>query len=168
MPGSLLKRKVMPMRLQTISILGVSFLLVATAGSAARLSNAELKGQVIAAERAFAATMQARDHEAFKSFLSDEAVFFSANGAVLRGKEAVANAWWRYYHKPQAPFSWRPEQVEVVNSGTLAYSGGPVYDAGGKLIGRFNSIWRLEAPGRWHVIFDRGAPVCDCDWSPRP
>jgi hypothetical protein len=26
------------------------------------------------------------------------------------------------------------------------------------VIARFNSIWRLEAPGRWRVIFDNGSP----------
>jgi ketosteroid isomerase-like protein len=149
------------MRLQTISILCASFLMIVAAGSAARVSNAELKKQVTDAERAFAATMKARDHAAFKSFVSDEAVFMSTSGA-LRGKDAVASGWRRYYDKPEAPFSWEPDEVEVVESGTLAYSGGPVYDPGGKVVGRFNSIWRLEAPGTWKVIFDRGSEVCDC------
>jgi hypothetical protein len=50
-----------------------------------------------------------------------------------------------------------------VDSGTLAYSGGPVYDASGKRVGRFNSIWRLEAPGRWKIVFDRGEQPCQCE-----
>ncbi|MFL6674195.1 MAG: YybH family protein [Massilia sp.] len=149
------------MRLQSISLLCVGLLVLAAAASATRVSNSQLKKQVTEAERAFAATMKARDHAAFKSFVADEAVFFSGTGA-LRGKEAVANAWRRFYDKPQAPFSWEPEEVEVVESGTLAYSGGPVYDPSGKVIGRFNSIWRLEAPGVWKVVFDRGSDVCDC------
>jgi ketosteroid isomerase-like protein len=106
--------------------------------------------------------MKARDHAAFTSFLSDEAVFFSGPGKVLRGRDEVAKAWRSYYDGPQAPFSWEPEEVEVVDSGTLAYSGGPVYDASGKKVGRFNSIWRLEAPGRWRVVFDRGEQPCNC------
>jgi ketosteroid isomerase-like protein len=132
--------------------------------SAARPSNADLKKQVADTERAFAATMKARDHAAFTSFLADEAVFFSGSGpgSVLRGREAVANAWRKFYEGAQAPFSWEPEEVEVVDSGTLAYSGGPVFDASGKRVGRFNSIWRLEAPGRWRVVFDRGDAPCNC------
>jgi ketosteroid isomerase-like protein len=149
------------MRLQSISILCASFLMIVAAGGAARVSNADLKKQVADAERAFAATMKARDHAAFKSFVSDEAVFMSKSGS-LRGKDAVAKAWRPYYDKPEAPFSWEPDEIEVVESGTLAYSGGPVYDPGGKVVGRFNSIWRLEAPGTWKVIFDRGSEVCDC------
>jgi uncharacterized protein (TIGR02246 family) len=149
------------MRLLSIGFLCISMLMLAVA-SAARPSNAVLKKQVADTERAFAATMKARDHAAFTGFLAEEAVFFSGPGSVLRGREAVANAWRKFYDGPQAPFSWEPEEVEVVDSGTLAYSGGPVYDAAGKRIGRYNSIWRLEAPGRWRIIFDRGEQPCNC------
>lgn len=150
------------MRLRWISLAFAGLLTLAAAASAQRLSNAELKKQVADAERAFAATMKARDHAAFTRFLSDEAIFFEGNGAVLRGKEAIARAWKNYYVQPEAPFSWEPEEVEVVESGTLAYSGGPIYDAKGNRIGRFNSIWRLEAPGTWRVVVDRGSDFCNC------
>lgn len=142
-------------------IAGIALAAFAAGASAAPPSNAELKKQVADTERAFAATMKARDHAAFASFLSDEAVFFM--GATPRhGKEAVANDWKRFYDKPVAPFSWEPDEVEVLASGTLAISSGPVYDPGGKLISRFSSIWRQEAPGRWRIVFDRGSEVCDC------
>jgi ketosteroid isomerase-like protein len=146
------------MRLRPLSLLAACLMLATTAassGSYARDSNSELKRQVIEAERGFAATMKARDFEAFKRFIADEAIFFGTEGP-LRGKQAIARGWRQYYDKPQAPFSWAPEEVEVVDSGTLAYSGGPVYDAAGQRIGRFNSIWRLKAPGQWEVVFDRG------------
>jgi len=148
------------MRLLSLGVMCISVLMLAMA-SAARPSNADLRRQVIDAERAFAATMKARDHAAFTRFLADEAVFFSGSTPV-RGRDAIAGAWRPYYDGPQAPFSWEPEQVEVVDSGTLAYSGGPVFDAGGKRVGRFNSIWRLEAPGQWKIVFDRGDEPCVC------
>lgn len=148
------------MRLLSIGVMCLSVLMLAMAG-AARPSNADLKRQVIEAERAFAATMKARDHAAFTAFLANEAIFFSG-ATPLRGRDAIARAWRPYYDGPRAPFSWAPEQVEVVESGTLAYSGGPVFDAGGKRIGRFNSIWRLEAPGKWKIVFDRGDAPCHC------
>ena len=31
-------------------------------------------------------------------------------------------------------------------------------NAAGKIVARFNSIWRLEAPNRWRVVFDKGSP----------
>ncbi|NML60799.1 nuclear transport factor 2 family protein [Massilia sp. RP-1-19] len=132
------------------------------AAAAAPTTNAELKQQVTDTERAFAATMKARDHAAFTSFLSDEAVFFSGPKQAQHGKGAVAQEWKRFYDKPEAPFSWEPDEVEVLASGTLAISGGPAYDPKGKLIARFSSIWRLEAPGKWRIVFNRGSDVCDC------
>ena len=149
------------MRLLSIGVMVMSTLMLAVA-STARPSNADLKKQVMETERAFAATMQARDLAAFSRFVSDEAVFFSGS-KPLRGRAAIVDAWRPYYEGDKPPFSWEPEQVEVVDSGTLAYSGGPVHDPSGKVVGRFNSIWRLEAPGQWKIVFDRGeAPPCKC------
>ena len=124
----------------------------------ARVAPGELRQQVMAAERAFAASMARRDFDAFSDMLSREAVFMSPAGPQ-RGKDAVAASWRACFDKPQAPFSWEPDEVEVLASGTLAFSSGPVKDAAGKQVGRFNSVWRLEGPGTWRVVFDRG---CDC------
>ena len=123
-----------------------------------RADLAAARAQVMATERAFARTMADRDLQAFSSFLSDEAVFFSGP-APLRGKAAVTAFWARFYNAPQAPFSWDPDEVEVLDSGTLALSSGPVKDAAGTVFARFTSIWRLEAPGQWRIVFDRGNPV---------
>jgi len=135
--------------------------MMACACAFASPANAELKQQVADTERAFAATMAKRDHQAFVTFLSDEAVFY--NGPkVLRGKESVAAEWKALYEKPEAPFSWEPDQVDVLDSGTLAHSSGPVRNPEGKIISRFNSVWRQESPGKWRIVFDKGERVCDC------
>ena len=124
---------------------------------------AELRRQVFETERAFAKTMADRDHAAFSEFLAEETVFFSGpQGAPVRGRAAVAERWRRFYEKPAAPFSWQPAEVEVLDSGTLALSSGPVHDPSGKPIGSFTSIWRLEAPGQWRIVFDKGCEACDC------
>lgn len=114
------------------------------------------KDQVWAAEVAFANTVSTRDLGAFSEFIADEAVFFSGTTAT-HGKANVVESWKRFFVDKEAPFSWAPDQVEVLASGTLALSTGPVRDATGKIISRFNSIWRLEA-GRWKVVFDKGSP----------
>ena len=120
---------------------------------------ATLEQQVADTERAFAKTMADRDHAAFTRFLADETIFFSGP-TPLRGKAAVAGYWKRFYDKPAAPFSWKPDRVEVLDSGTLALSTGPVHDPAGRCIGRFNSVWRHEAPGVWKIVFDKGQ-ACD-------
>lgn len=118
--------------------------------------------EVLATERAFAKTMADRDLNAFSRFLSREAVFFSGP-QPLRGRQAVIAWWSRFYSQPAAPFSWEPARVEVLDSGTLALSTGPVRDPQGKLIGCFNSIWRQEAPGQWKIVFDKGSGPLECE-----
>ena len=144
--------------LNTISYL---VLLAGFMATTAIHASEDLRGQVENAERAFAKTMEDRDYAAFVSFLSDEAVFFAGKTA-LNGKQAVADAWKSLYEKPDAPFSWYPEQVVVLESGTLALSTGPVLNPDGKATGTFTSIWRREASGEWKIIFDKGCEVCDC------
>jgi ketosteroid isomerase-like protein len=134
------------------------------AGCASVTPPADLRSardQVMATERAFAQTMAARDHAAFTRFLSADAVFFSGP-TPLRGKQAVADYWARFYTGAAAPFSWEPKDVEVLDSGELALSSGPVHDASGKQIATFTSIWRREAPATWRIVFDKGNPVCQC------
>lgn len=121
----------------------------------------QLTQQVRDAENAFAATMAARDHKAFATFLAEDAVFFGGNEAA-RGKAAVVEAWKGLYEKPAAPFSWSSETVEVLDSGQLAHSSGPVLNAKGERVATFNSIWRREGDGRWKVVFDKGCDACKC------
>lgn len=121
--------------------------------------NAPLSEQVKQTEAAFAQTMADRDFEAFKSFLAEETIFF-AGEAPLEGKQAVADAWARFYEGDDAPFSWAPMTVAVLESGTLGLSSGPVYNAAGDRVGTFNSIWRRDADGQWKIVFDKGGQYC--------
>jgi len=143
------------------AVLGWVLVLSACAAKPPQPDHAELQKQVEATERAFAKSMADRDFAAFNSFLSDEAVFFGAKGPI-KGKPAVAERWKKFYGQGPAPFSWAPDKVEVLESGKLALTSGPVHDPDGKLIGTFTSIWRQDAPGQWHIVFDKGCDVCDC------
>ena len=127
---------------------------VATAASAQ--DRAALQQQVRSREEAFAKTMADRDLRAFASFLSKEAVFVGRS--VSRGPAAITETWKRFFDGPVAPFSWRPETVEVLDSGTLALSSGPVFGPDGKRIGTFNSTWRREPDGVWRIVLDNGCP----------
>ncbi len=136
-------------------------MLFAFAGLLHAETNAELKEQIRKVETSFAKTMADRDAAAFASFLSEETVFMT-NGRATRGAKKVAERWKPYFVGPQAPFSWEPEFVEVLESGNLALSTGPVYDPTGKRIGTFNSVWRREAGGAWKIVLDNGCPACNC------
>lgn len=132
-------------------VAGAVFLPIATAHAQEATAAAEVEAREIA----FAKTMADRDLDAFRSFISAEAVFFAGN-TPLRGRDAIVRAWARYFEGESAPFSWHPDVIEVLESGSLALSSGPVRDPSGEVVGRFNSIWRKEADGRWTVVFDKG------------
>jgi len=112
--------------------------------------------EVEAREIAFAKTMADRDLDAFLTFVSPEAIFFNGN-EPLRGRDVIAQGWAPFFEGAAAPFSWHPDVVEVLESGRLALSSGPVRGASGEEVGRFNSIWRKEADGQWRVVFDKGS-----------
>jgi ketosteroid isomerase-like protein len=120
---------------------------------------AVLEAQVRATEEAFAKSMADRDHTAFVSFVSDEAVF--VGNSVLRGREAVAEGWKGYFQTPLAPFAWAPERVVVIASGRLALSSGPVFEPGGRRVGTFNSVWHRGHDGSWKIVLDNGCPPCE-------
>lgn len=121
-----------------------------------------LKDTVADRERSFAGTMAKRDVNAFATHISPEAVFFGGpdSNTPLRGKTAIVEGWRPLFNGPNAPFSWTPDVTEVLDSGTLALTSGPVKNANGDVTGRFSSIWRLDADGAWRVIFDKGCQVC--------
>jgi ketosteroid isomerase-like protein len=132
----------------TLAVLALSLSSVPAKGQAA--------AEVEAREIAFAKTMADRDFEAFLTFISPEAIFFGGNEPI-RGREAVGAAWRGFFEGDSPPFSWHPDVVEVLESGTLALSSGPVRGPDGQEAGRFNSIWRLDDDGVWRVIFDKGS-----------
>ncbi|MBK7684694.1 MAG: nuclear transport factor 2 family protein [Rhodocyclaceae bacterium] len=120
-----------------------------------------LKQQVADAERGFAKTMADRDYNAFAKFIAEDAIFFAGKRSI-HGADEVKKAWKPFYAEATAPFSWAPETVVVLASGNLALSTGPVKDTDGKVTATFTSIWRLDADGKWRVIFDKGTNACNC------
>lgn len=152
------------MKIATMLVLGLMLLGVQLQAEPLAHSKPQLSAeqqQVFAAERAFAKSMADRDLKAFEQYLSDDAIFFGEG--VLKGKAAVVKGWHAFYQQEIAPFSWEPEQVEVLQGGLLALSTGPVKDPSGKVVSTFSSIWRQEQPGVWKVVFDKGCIVCNCD-----
>ncbi len=135
-------------------------MLMAMAPAMAHDDLATLTLQVRNTEIAFAKTMADRDLPAFGRFLAKDAVF--VDNPVARGPAAIIAAWKELYAAPQAPFSWAPEQVEVLDSGQLALSSGPVFNPKGERVGTYTSVWRLERDGQWRIVLDHGCPACRC------
>ena len=107
-----------------------------------------------AAETAFAAAFAARDVAGFRRLLAPDTIWMGK--APLHGPEAVMAAWNGYLTSPKPPFSWSPDLVLVLPSGDLARTTGPVLNAEGKTVSRFQSIWRRKSDGVWEIVFDFG------------
>lgn len=145
-------------RSEVAVMLAVAVVVTGSTAGVASPDHAALEAELRATESAFAATMAARDLDAFAGFVAEDAVFFSGDRA-LRGRAAVVTAWAKLFEGPDAPFSWAPEQVVVLDSEPLGLSTGPVHDPDGRLVGTFTSIWRRGDDG-WKIVFDKGCDAC--------
>lgn len=113
-----------------------------------------------AAEQAFADSMARRDRAAFASWIAEDAVFLNG-GQPQRGKAEIVAGWSGLFEGPEAPFSWTPDLVAVLDGGLLGYTNGPVRDRQGRLFSRFHSTWRRESTtAPWRVVFDNGQGTC--------
>jgi ketosteroid isomerase-like protein len=113
-------------------------------------------------EIGFSKSVEAQDHELFASFIDPDARFVSVG--VNRAREAIADAWNVFFTGDLPSIKWRPQIVEVLESGDLALSRGPYQiidrDEDGEIRkgwGTFNSVWRLTEDGEWLVVFDAGS-----------
>jgi ketosteroid isomerase-like protein len=137
----------------------LSLLLLGTAPALADVTD-----DVRCHEIGFSQAAERQDLDAFRSFIDPDARFISNN--VLRGVDAIVEAWSVFFQANGPTISWRPQIVEVLDNGTLALSRGPyrvtaVDDTSNAIEqwGTFNSVWRLHDDGRWRVVFDAGSPA---------
>ena len=113
-------------------------------------------------EIGFAKSVEAMDRDLFATFIDPDARF--VNNKVLRAPEAIVDAWSVFFADDGPSIRWRPQFVEVLESGDLALTRGPyrIIDKNdkGEMTegwGTFNSVWRLTADGEWFVVFDAGS-----------
>ena len=140
-------------------------LLVLVAGMPALGAEETPESSLRAAELAFAASVAAKDLEAFERALEDDAIF--AAGAVLQGKQAILAGWAGFFTAEAPRLEWHPETVVVRPDGLLGISQGPytltMAGPDGKEIvqqGRFISVWQRQDDGDWKILFDSGCPPC--------
>ncbi len=125
-------------------------------------ASADLASDVRCREIAFSKSAEARNAEAFASFIDQDARFVGTK--VSRGVDEVLAAWEPFLTGDGPAIRWRPEFVEVLKDGSLAFSRGPyrivVVDEDGNASehwGTFNSVWRLGDDGTWRVVIDAGS-----------
>ena len=123
---------------------------------------ADLQQDVRCREIGFSKSVELQDREMFASFIDPDARF--VGGKIDRGRDVITEAWAVFFTGDLPSIKWRPQIVEVLESGDLALSRGPYRiideDENGDTRegwGTFNSVWRLDADGEWLVVFDAGS-----------
>ena len=136
------------------------------AASDPRAEDATLAEEVRCVEIAFAQSVADSDIDAFRNLLHPDARFVGSG--VVRGRDEIVAAWQPLFAKDRPLLVWRPEIVEVLDSGVMALSRGPyrleVSDADGNVSvewGTYNSVWLKQPDGAWQVVFDAGSPAAE-------
>lgn len=126
------------------------------------IAAADLSDDVRCAEIGFSKAAEARDADAFAAFIDEDARFVGTK--VSRGVDEVVAAWQPFLTNGGPAIRWRPEFIEVLDDGRLAFSRGPYRitardEAGNESEhwGTFNSVWRLDGDGNWRVVIDAGS-----------
>jgi ketosteroid isomerase-like protein len=116
------------------------------------------KKEIIDAETKFANFLKEKGmHDAFVAFAADDAVLMRNNDLVI-GKEAIDK---RYSNLNSKNLDWKPDFVEVSNSGDLAYTYGKYYYTYKDSIGNeqvdtgiFHTVWKRQNDGSWKYVWD--------------
>ena len=123
---------------------------------------ADLADVVRCREVGFSQSVETQDRERFASFIDPDARF--VGNKVDRSREAIAEAWAVFFTGDLPLIKWRPQFIEVLESGDLALSRGPyrIIDKNEQgevkeAWGTYNSVWRLNADGEWLIVFDAGS-----------
>lgn len=122
-------------------------------------------------ELSFAQSVRDHDAEAFASHIDPDAVFSLDSATPTRGRAAIAKRWTGIVDGSAMRLQWYPDKVITAASGDIAWSTGPALlempegkDRWKPMLSRFTSVWRKNADGQWHVVFDTGsepAPATD-------
>ena len=123
---------------------------------------ADLADEVRCREVGFSQSVESQDRELFASFIDPDARF--VGNKVDRSPEAIAEAWSVFFTGDLPAIKWRPQFIEVLESGDLALSRGPyrIVDKNEQgeareAWGTFNSVWRRNDDGEWLIVFDAGS-----------
>lgn len=141
-------------------------MLSGVAASDPSANNAALVEEVRCVEIAFAESVADSDIDAFRNLLHPDARFVGTG--VVRGRDEIVSAWQPLFEKDRPLLVWRPEIVEVLESGLMALSRGPyrlqIINADGETTfewGTYNSIWLRQPDGTWQIVFDAGSPAAE-------
>jgi ketosteroid isomerase-like protein len=147
-------------RLPFRALLALTLAACAPRAAAPPAGRADLAGAIADADRSLAAAIAARDEAAFRRHLDPEAAFGGGAGRYAEGPDAVVAAWARFLDPAGPLLAWEPDVAWVSASGDLGYSRGAATltgpDGALRWSGRYVTLWRRGADGRFRVLADLG------------
>ena len=121
--------------------------------------------KVMQLSRDWSQAAYAGDIEKTVSYWADDALVMSAGQPALKGKVAIRQMVEESYKMPGFRISWQPQNVEVSESGDMAYLIGSSQisfaDSTGKPItvhSKAVEIWRKQADDSWKNVVDISTP----------
>lgn len=97
--------------------------------------------------------------KAFATYAAKDGVI-KRNGKLILGQEAIVT-WYQNDSKPNETLTWKPDYVDVSNSGDLAYTYGSyiftTIDSTGtrkEKTGSFHTVWKRQDDGSWKFVWD--------------
>jgi ketosteroid isomerase-like protein len=130
------------------------------------VSAAAFEAELMAADRAFNDSTQARGSAGWVSFFDPDGAMIQPNQGEIRGVDAIAEAI-RALDDPSFTLTWEPLRAQGSDDGTLGYTVGryesTVLVEADTTVSRglYVSVWRRQSDGGLRVVMDLGNPVQD-------
>jgi len=150
---------------QPMTVTCVAVLVVGIACSP-RVDTSREAEDLLATDAAWAQVAAAgQNADSILAYWTEEARVVMPGQPILRGKAAIRQMVTSSLATPGFHVTWTPETAVVSRSGDLGYTVGrnefTVPDSTGrvsKIPGRYLTVWRKEADGRWRCIEDYSTP----------
>ena len=121
---------------------------------------------LIERDRAFAQAAGRGNLDSLIVFWADDATVMMAGAPAVEGKAAIRQMVTESMAIPGFNITWTPEDAKVASSGDMGYTTGTnavtMPDSTGKpstMRGRYITVWRKEADGKWRVTEDYATPA---------
>lgn len=146
-----------------VMILGMALLVGACSS---RIDVAQETAALLETDRAWAKLAStSRNADSVLAYWMDDARVVLPGEPVLQGKAAIRRMVARGMDTPGFSVTWTPEAAVIAASGDLGYTRGTnaftVPDSTGKairIVGRYLTVWRKDADGRWRCVEDYSNP----------
>ena len=119
------------------------------------------KNEILETEQNFAKmAMEEGIDKAFLFYAAEDAVLMR-NNKLVNGKNAIRSYFEEQKHNKEVSLTWKPDYVDVAQSGDLGYTYGEYIftstDSNGNKVesrGIFHTVWKKGTDGVWRFVWD--------------